>query len=236
MGLLSGCQEPIDSDIGTDSIHAAMRLTSTGDGTTRVVVTLSASGSVGTDILLVQGDRLVAVANGQSQPLMEDQRWPHIVRYFTVFNFDDPGMLVTISFERGTQHSHYVSAPNSNIVLPENIAILAPQSGETFTRQESILVSWEPSGGSEEIAIQFTTTCQSGDDFSSGVRYFTVSDSGSESYAVEDLLSEQDVDANATCTADIMLVRETTGSLAAEYKGGTIVARREASVSVEIAP
>ena len=232
LGLLSGCQEPIDSDIGTGSIHAAMLLTSTGDGTTRVVVTLSSSSGVGADIFLTDSDGLVATANGQSQSLREERLWPRIIRYFTVFDFDDSGTEVTVSFER----SNYVPAPDSTIVLPAEIVIQTPQAGETFARQESITVSWEPAGGSDQIAIKFATLCQSDDDYSSDSKSFTVSDSGSVSYTVEELLSEQDVDASATCTTDITLKREVTGSLSAEYKGGTMIARREASVSVKIAP
>jgi hypothetical protein len=233
LGLLTGCcEEPIDSDIGTDSIHADMLLTC-ADNSTEVRVKLSSSQSTGADIYLSQGDELIATANGQSQTLAEEQLLFNVVQHTTTFDVDDPGTQVTISFER----SNYVSAPNSTILLPEHLTIQTPQPGQTFTRQDNIPLSWDPSGTPEEIDVQFTVTCHAGNDTSSRTRYFTTGDSGSTAYAIADLLSEwEDLDASATCTADITLTRRTTGSLDPAFRGGGIVAQRADTVSVEIAP
>lgn len=235
LGLVSGCRPgPVDSDIGTDSIHASMLLRCIGDGTTRVEVELSVGGASGPHIYLAGGDRLIAVANGQSQLLVEERDWPNIVRHLTAFQFDDPGTQVTISLER--PNPDYVPAPNSHVTVPESITIQTPQSDENFTHLDDITVSWEPSGGSQEMAIEFEITCQDDQDVSSRSRRYAVSDSGSETYLVDDLLSGWSLGANASCTAEITLMRETIGSLSAEYRSGGIAARRDASVSVIITP
>jgi len=233
LGLLSGCcQEPVDSDIGTDSIHAAMLLKCTEDGTTSVETVLSVSEGIGADIYLTGGDELIATANGQSQTLTEEKLLFNVVRYVTEFDFDDPGAEFTISLER----PNYTPAPNSHVTLPERIAIQTPQPDESFTHEESITLAWEPSGTPDEVNVQFAMSCRSGDESSAGTRYFTVADSGSASYTVEDLLSGQELGANASCDVTITLARQKSGSLSPEYRGGKIVSRRESSVSVEIVP
>lgn len=231
--LAACCQEPIDSDIGTDSIHADMRLTCAGDGTTDVAVTLSSSHAVGADLYLTEDDELIATANGESKSLTEKKGWLNNVQHLTTFDFDDPGTEVAIAFER----ANYEPALNSSVLLPEYLTIETPQPDDAFSRQDTIPLSWTPCGTEGEIEIQFYFVCGSGDETIALSPQFVVSDSGSASYEVADLLSgADDLDADATCTADIVLTRRTTGSISPEFRGGTITAQREDSISVEITP
>jgi len=209
-----------------------MLLDCVGDGTTRVEVQLSAGGASGPDIYLVGGDRLVVAANGESHTLVEDRDWPNIVRYITALDVDDPGAQVAVSFER----PNHVPAPDSHVVLPERITIQSPQSNQTFGRGDSITVSWDPSGTSDPMGIQFDVTCRDDGDVSSRFLTYSVADSGTKDYDVDDLLSEWSLGQNANCTAEIILVRSTRGSVSAEYRSGTIAAERRTSVSVGITP
>ncbi len=55
-------------------------------------------------------------------------------------------------------------------------------------------------------------------------------------YAVDDLLNEWELEAGATCTAVIKLVRNSIGESSPEFRGGSITATSTASVSVRINP
>jgi hypothetical protein len=234
LALLSACTPPVDSDIGTDSIHASMDLKCIGDGTTTVDVILSAGGASGADIYLTNGDRLNVTANGQSQLLAEERDWPYTVRYLAALDIDDPGTLVQISLERSGPD--YISAPNSTVTLPDNIMIQSPQPDEVFNRLRNIFVSWEPSGVSDEMIIKFDITCTADQDVSGRDLSYPVSDSGSDTYRVDDLLNEWELADNASCTAEVTLTRLNIGSLSAEFRSGEITAQREASVLINITP
>jgi hypothetical protein len=52
--------------------------------------------------------------------------------------------------------------------------------------------------------------------------------------ACPDLLGEWNLDTITTCDVEVALRRENEGTLSPEYRGGTIVAYREASVVVVI--
>jgi hypothetical protein len=229
--LLTGCKcaAPVDSEVGTDSIHVYMVLQCAEDGTTSVRVELSVGGPLGSDIYLTGGDELEVTANGQSQKLEREDTWLNQVFYNGTLDTDEPGTEVTISFER----PNHTSALDSCVTLPANIAIQMPQAGETFTRGDEITVSWEPSGGPGEVAIEFATICRGGQESYSKTTSYTASDSGSAAYPVASLLDES-LEGNEVCDVTITLMRETTGSISAEYKSGEIVARRNAVVAVEI--
>jgi hypothetical protein len=233
LSLVSGCRDkPVGPEIATDSIYASMHLECVGDGTTGVKVVLSVSGSSGPHITLDGNNKLGVEANGQYQLLAEEEDWPNKVHHLAALGVDDPGTEVTIPFER----TNYASALDTKVVLPEDIVIQSPQTDETFTRQGDITVSWDPSGVSQEMSISFDISCRDDGDIRSEVKNYAVSDSGSETYSVEDLLSGLSLGSGASCTVKITLVRTTTGSLSTEYRGGSIVAQREASVSVKTAP
>jgi hypothetical protein len=233
LGLLSGCktEKPVNSNVGTDSIHAYMLLQCVQDGTTSVKVELSVGGALGPAIYLVEGDELKAATNGHSQQLERKDAWPNRVFYIATLDTDDPGTQVTVSFER----PGYTPAPDSSVVLPEDIVIQRPQAGDAFSREDEITVSWVPSDGTQELSIMFNMTCKEGP---GGSLSYAVSDAGSATYSVASLLREGL--GNETCDtpieATITLMREATGSLSAEYKSGKIVAQREVSVSVKITP
>jgi len=150
------------------------------------------------------------------------------VYYNTRFNFDHPGTRITISFER----PNHTPAPDSSVNLPESLEVLGPEPGTNFTRQDDITVSWRPPG---PTGIGFEGTCHNGKSVSFRKNY--VGNPGPETYSATYLLSGiANLDPYAVCTTKITLVRSTTGMLSGQYKGGAITARREASVSVNIAP
>ena len=233
--LISACTpDPIDSDIGTDSIYASIELRCVGNGLTMVDVTLSAGGRSGSDIYLINGDMLKVSANGQTQILVEDRDRSKIVRHLGTIPSDDPGTVVNISFERPSPI--YVSALSSSIALPEEIEILSPQHDSSFDQQSTINITWEPVNISQEINITFKITCRNDQEVSSRRRSYTVNDSGSSAYSVSDLLNDWEIGANSICSADIVMIRETIGSVAAEFKDGEIRAERESIVTISINP
>lgn len=232
--LISACTPPVDSDIGTDSIHASMDLRCIGDGTTTVEVQLSTGGASGADIYLTNGDKINVTANGQSQLMVEERDWPYSVRYLAALEIDDPGTLVQISLERSD--TNYSSSLNSTVTLPDNIMIQTPQSDETFNRLRNIIVSWGPSGVSDMMIINFDITCTADQDVSGRDLSYPVSDSGSEEYLVGDLLNEWELVDNASCTAEVTLTRLNIGSLSAEFRSGEIIAQRDVSVMINITP
>jgi len=202
------------------------------NGITDVEVNLSVGNRSGADVYLIGSDRLMAEADGQSQLMAEEQDWPNTVRHLAAFDVNDPGTQITISFER----SDYTPAPDSHVDLPETITFNSPEENATLAPHDDLTVSWEPSGVSDAIHIRIDTTCSFNEGSQSVQANYTVADSGSETYSVDDLLGEWEREAGETCTTNIKLERENKGAVAAEFRGGTIVALRDASVSIKIAP
>lgn len=232
LSLLAGCcPPPIDSNIGTDSIYASMQLYSPGDGSTSVEVRLSASEG-GANIYLASGDELKVLVGGNTT-LLQRRDFGNSVTYTGRLNTDAPGTDVTISLERGPDSSH-PSAPDSYISLPDAITIQAPQSGATFTEADEIVVSWEPSGVSSTMPIDFKITCQNGTATHITSSY-NPADDGSETYPVASLLGRS-LGEGESCDVTITLTRKTTGTVSAVYQDGEIVATREETVSVKITP
>lgn len=232
-GLLSGCKcaAPVDSDVGTDSVHASMILKCAGDGTTDVQVELSVGGTFGSAIYLIGGDELEVTTDGHSQSLRRRDGLFNQIFYQATLETEAPGTQVTVSFTR----QNYTSAPDSRVILPEDLAIQAPQANDVFSQEDDLTVSWTPSSGDEEVTINFFATCTGGQESHVKDTTYTVSDSGSVTYPVASLLDTQ-LGEDEACDVTITLVRESVGTLSTAYKGGSITAQREAAVAVKITP
>jgi hypothetical protein len=206
-----------------------MHLECTGDGSTEVETKLWISSS---NLKLTGGDTLKVTSGGQSQLLIEEENLFNVVRHVATLSLDDPDMPVTISFER----PNHVDALDSQVALPEYVEIQNPQPGDTFSYQENIRIDWMPSGVSQNLDVHIAKSCESGGTPTSATQYRYTSDIGTASYPVQDLLTQEERDAGATCDVTITLTREVSGTVSSEFESGTIIAQRIASVTVEIVP
>ena len=163
---------------------------------------------------------------------MREDDWHNIVRYLTAFQTEGSETMVSIAFER----MNYEPALSSSVELPGRITIQEPQQDAIFSRQDQISVVWNPSNSSQDLRIQVSTTCQSGEDMSTRSESFTIPDSGIADFAIDDLLDEWELEVGATCTAVIKLIRNSTGEISPEFRGGSITATSTASVSININP
>lgn len=227
----SGCQKVASSSIDTNAVYARIDAQAHQDGVTNIEVQLTVGAISNTVLELTGGDRLTATAGGVTKDLRRDSNILGDIKYVTEFNNgNDQGTEFKVSFDRQAG----VSAPNSVALLPAPFTIDMPVSGDTFTRNDSIVVVWNPAGSfSDVINVDASGTC-------GNLQYSTsVSDpvdgAGMASYQAAELLPTT-LQPGVNCETSITLRRRDTGTIDSNFDGGYYTIEQRRTVTVNIVP
>ena len=218
--VASGCTSTTSENVTTQGISADIDVQADGSGRTFVTVELEVgSGGVGgTSLRLSQGDSLTARANGIQQTLTEDSSIFGEYRYVTNFNFDDANTVFTVALAR----TNGVSAPNSNVALPDGFLISSPTPSDTYGMSDIVPVVWSPSGTSivPELFVSLTCTLTSGLTSVSARSVNVGSDSGTANVSVSSIMPPGAIDSSRICEGLVELSRFRVGSLDPNYGAG----------------
>ena len=233
----AGCSQTSSENVTTQGVHADIRVIAEGNGATVVKVQLEvgSGGPARTMIDLAPGDSLTATANGIQRTMTKDASIVGEIEYWTSYAFDDADTQFVVSFNR----NNGVSAPNSNVKLPEGFTVLLPLSGTVFTRGQVIGVVWAPSGTAVVPSVSLTVDCvlTTGVFISETRNLSPAIDSGASSIAVSSVIPAGPIDTGQLCDATLYLSRQQFGNLDPNYgEGGRISAEHHKRATFLINP
>jgi len=136
--------------------------------------------------------------------------------------------------QRGLVYGQRISATNSVAILPAPFMIDMPVSGDTFNRNDNIVLVWNPAGSSNDrIDVDASGTC-------SNFKYNTsasdpVDAAGTASYQAADFLPAN-LQPGVTCETRITLRRRTRGTLDSNFDGGYYSIEQRRTVVINIMP
>lgn len=234
---LSACTSTSSENVTTQGISADIDILADSSGRTFVTVNLRVGdgGLSATSLQLGPSDSLTASANGVQQTLSEDSSIFGEYSYVTSFNFDDANTVFTIAFDRASG----LSAPNSNVALPEGFFVSSPGISDVFGTGETIPIVWAPSGTTivPEIFVTLTCTLTSGLMTTDSQSVNLGSDSGSASLPVASIIPLGTLDTSRLCDGTVELSRWRSGSLDRNYgEGGQIDAEHVRTVPFFVDP
>lgn len=240
--LVTACGSSDSDNVKTDGIFADIDIYAPGDGKTyvEVVLKVGSGGVFATELELEGGDQLTAKTDvvGSETPkvLQESQDGLGGFTYKTDYTFDDEDITYTVAFSRAADND----APNSFVTMPEALEYTLPAEASTFQVTDTINVTWQPSGFSSDVYIDFDVECpKSGG--GTVVFVFTpvkIPDSGAYSKSAGSLIYDTSgLDLSGQCAIEITLYRSNKGTIDSNYgEGGNIVARqvRTRNIVVEL--
>ena len=220
---ISGCSQTSSENVTTQGIRADILVIAEGLGATVVKAQLEVgSGGPGRTMLnLAPGDSLTVTANGIQKTMVKDISIIGEIEYYASYPFDDAGTQFVISLNR----NNGLSAPNSNVILPEGFVVMLPASGTLFSRGQVIDVVWTPSGTAIVPSISITVDCVlTTGIFISGSRNLSPpTDSGATSIAVDSVIPSGPINTNELCEATVYLARLQYGNLDLNYGEGGLI-------------
>lgn len=222
----AACSSTTSDNVTTQGIYADIDVVAEGNGRTVVTAQLEVgSGGLGRTVLeLAPGDTLTARANGIQLPMTEDSSILNDFRYRATFNFDSAGTTFTVAFNRASG----ISAPNSNVALPDGFVISSPTANDTFSTVDEIPIVWAPSGTSiiPEIRVRITCTQTNGLPLTGTAAISLNSDSGATTFPVTNAMPLGMFDTSRLCNGEIEFERFRRGNLDRNYgEGGQITAQ-----------
>ncbi len=224
VALASGCSNTSSENVTTEGISADIDVYASGSGATVVTASLEVGdGGLGaTSLELSPGDTLTATANGIEKVMTEDSSLGRF-SYTASFDFDDADTVFTVSFAR----TNGLSAPNSNVALPDGFIVQSPTSNNTYGPNDTINIVWLPSGTSIVPTIQVSLVCMltNGLRLSSFESISLSSDTGVAFLPVAAVMPSGEIDTTMLCEGDVDFSRWRRGNLDRNYgEGGSISA------------
>ena len=223
LAAVCGCTSTSTENVTTQGISADIDVFADGAGRTFVDVKLEVgSGGIGgTSLRLGPNDSLTVRASGVQQNMTEDASIFGEYSYFTTFGFDDANTVFTVSFNR----ANGMSAPNSNVALPNGFTVTSPSSSDVFGTGDTIPIIWSPSGTSIVPSVFVRLSCT----LTSGLTTVDVetitlgSDNGIASLPVASVMPIGTLDTSRLCDGTVELARWRSGNLDPNYgEGGQI--------------
>ncbi|MDH3352163.1 MAG: hypothetical protein OEM51_11505 [Gammaproteobacteria bacterium] len=223
--VFSACSNTTSENVTTQGIHADIDVFANGTGRTFVDAELEVGhdGLARTSLELSPGDRLTVTANGIQKTMIEDMSVIGRFRYAASFDFDDAGTMFTVSFTRDSG----VSAPNSNVTLPEGFLVQSPTSNDVLAQADNVPIAWTPSGTSivPDIEVSLSCATNSGLVFTDTDAVTLSSDTGVASFPVAAVIPIGTLDTSRLCEGEVRFSRWRRGNLDPDYgEGGSITA------------
>lgn len=222
-GLITACSTTKSDNVDTDGIYAVFYLSEDG-ANARGDATFYVGGSTGTVLQLSAGDSITCNGNAMS----ENQDLFGKFYYYGNCGTLTAGATYTLVFTRNGEDG--VETYSSSVVMPAAVTISSPSSGATFTRGQTIPVSWNGGSDSVEVSISGSGTSASGSGSTTYSRsHGSLDDDGSYTILGADT-DPVDTITGVIANAVISVTRSRSGTMAAGLDG-SISARRAGSVS-----
>lgn len=206
-GVLVACDSMQSSGHDTSQMQATLEAEAVGDGLVNVRVVLRPSERSRTSLDLVAPDSLTATV-GKTTRTLERHSLLGSIWYDASFPADASGTKVKVALSRPTS----TDAPNSEVTLPAPFDFATPSENSTFTRSESISVTWNVSGDKEPILLSARGACIKPVDVS------LENDEGAYTLQPFQPLVGHKKD---SCVVDLHLIRSRDGSVDAAFEKGT---------------
>jgi hypothetical protein len=226
--LLAGCSDSTGGSTPTSEITPSFSISGTPNRITFVVGRLSTDGFA--SIRLPDNDAITVTASGQEKLM----RWtvdPLGGGFYTSSLTElAPESEIVISLARGDGGN----APVSSVTMPPPVAITAPAAGASKLAGETLLVTWTPSGTSDQVQILMRSVVCSRPGAGTTTTTAVVGDPGSASVLIDpDLLPA--LASGESCDVDVQVQRLRLGTVDPAYAtGGSIVARQLDAVRIEV--
>jgi hypothetical protein len=231
--LLAGCGTTTGKH-NTSGLHLDATVTSEGKGKTTVTVKIFAGSS---NALMDNGDTLEVTAYGITKRLSNTGS-NFSPEYTTSFDRDDSGETFTFNFKRLVGE---VSAPNSNVILPQGFEVTTLIDGQQYSSRDSLQLTWTQDNVNTEINI--TGNCSQTDNLTPVVTHpisFDISsNTGSMPINItEQLLNGSSLAANEACSVEVKLMRTNIGTADPNFENSSsIVAKQVRTVgTIKIVP
>lgn len=226
LAAMSGCSSTSSENVTTAGISADIDVFANGSGSTLVTVELEVgSGVGGTSLELGPSDSLTVVANGIQKTLAEDKSILGRFSYVASFAFDDVDTVFTVSFSR----VNGISAPNSNVTMPDGFTVLSPTTANVYAPSENIAIVWLPTGTSNtpSIFVRLDCTLASGLITTATQSVSLSSDTGVAVLPVSSVMPPGTLDTSVLCDGNVDFRRMSSGNLDPNYgEGGQITAEQ----------
>ena len=215
---LVGCTSPSDN-FNTNAIYIDATVVAERSGRTTVTVVFTAEGKT---VMLVSGDSLTVTAYGETKETRSNSSTIS-PKYTTTFQrIDASEFIISLSRTGGD-----ASAPSTSATLPDAFDIVSPTNNQTFTQQDTLLLTWTDTSMQTDIAIQ--GECQRRDNstpaITRSINFSQTSIGGSTTLNIlEQLLGDTMLVASEACTVNVVLATRQDGNVDPIYKGGSITA------------
>jgi len=216
-------------NIASPGIFARMNVDALSSGSSKVTVELNVGGSNGTNISLTADERLEATNGIQTKVLNRDTDFLD-VDYEIGFDNTDTSSPFQVTLFRANGEV----IDGSSVFLPPDFDVSSPVTGQTFSVDGQLPITWAPPDSGNTIDLTVTTRCTL-DTGSTSVSssFFTVNDDGFENFSLVQLevANNGTIDRTQNCELSFNLERSRTGSLDPDFgSGGSIRSRQVRSV------
>ncbi|WP_413287451.1 Ig-like domain-containing protein [Bdellovibrio sp. HCB337] len=221
--VLISCSTTTSDNVDTDGIYAVLTIQEDG-ANTRADATFYVGGMTGTVLQLTAGDSVTCNGNAMT----ENQDLFGKYYYYGNCGTLTAGATYTFTFTRNGDDGP--ESYSSSVVMPAAITISSPNDGATFTRGQTIPVTWNAGSDTVEVSISGSGTSASG---SGSTTYSRSHGSLDDDGAYTILATDTDPDDTITgviANAAISVTRSRSGTMASGLDG-QISARRADAVS-----
>ena len=224
---MCACSNTSSENVTTEGVRADIDVFSDGSGRTLVDVQLEvgSNGIGNTSLELGPADSLTVMANGIQKTMIEDASILGEFSYEANYDFDDGGTMFTVSFVR----NNGISAPNSNVILPDGFIVQSPTSNDVFGQADNIPIAWTPSGTTIVPTVQVSLSCflNSAVMITETTAATITADTGVASLPVAAVIPTGSLDTSRLCEGEVRLSRWRRGNLDPNYgEGGDITAEQ----------
>lgn len=216
ISLLTACSgETTDSkEVQTESIWSLIYVIA--DETQSTVYTeLNISGPLGNNIKLSDKDKLEASSNGDVKQ-MEHLTGLLDVRYRAKFDGSSTDKTFKVALTRDDNETLV-----NTLTLPAPFNFLAPQSGQTYFKEDAFDLEWTAgtSGNEFEVTIHSTCTLKSGDEEVSITTYSNLTDDGKLSIDLDTIeaFKNSELNTRKACKLEFTAARIKQGQVDSKY-------------------
>ena len=153
--LVVGCAKVESEDVATSGVHADIRASADGSGSTQVRTTLRVGGATSNTFLDLAGDDKLEVTQGETTQSPAREELLEAVSYVSSFPVDAADTEFKVAFLRSIDDG----APDSRVVLPAPFAITAPAAESTHSRVVDVTLEWSPSAGGDAMTWIASGNC-----------------------------------------------------------------------------
>ena len=229
--VCTGCsgESGVSGDILTAVMRPEMLITAPADDSSEISVRLLiGTGSFSFPINLASDESLTATLNStDSNTLTRDFSDFSQPVYTTNFVGTPSGLAGSAYKISLIRPAGKVSAPDSDVTIPDPITKLARQPSSSFSREfESLTITWDRVTSTASLGLAITGNCII------PVTIDITSDDASGIY----ILPADSLSGSGDCPLTLALTRTANGTLDAAFAGGYIRAQKSASVTVASIP